>query len=407
MSITNAISGITAVGGLLCLGGGVLPHTFPQALASLAVAVSSVNIFGGFLVTKRMLDMFKRPSDPPEHNYLYGIPAAATVGGVLAAHYSGLGSVYQMGYLAASLCAIGGISGLSNQKTARFGNALGLTGVSTGVVTALAQLNFPPALFAQALGLIGIFGLIGTYIGRKVAITELPQTVAIFHSLVGLAAVSTCVSNFMIDPNPDNIHKFASFFGTFIGGITFTGSLAAYAKLSGLKSMSSIALPGSRYLNFPLLAASAASLGVMVASPSASVGVSSLAVASLTSFAYGWNVTNSIGAADMPVAITVLNSYSGFALVAEGFMLANPMLTMIGSLIGSSGAILTYIMCKAMNRSMYNVIFGGYAQLGSPSGKKKDVLPHTETSVDQTGELFANSQDIVVVPGYGLAVAQG
>ena len=147
MSITNAISGITAVGGLLLLGGGYLPHTIPQILAATAVLASTVNITGGFIVTKRMLDMFKRPTDPKEHNYLYSIPAVAGIGSLLAAHMAGVPNIYQMGYLFSSLLCIGGISGLSAQKTARIGNAMGIIGVAGGVVTALSSLHLSPAVF--------------------------------------------------------------------------------------------------------------------------------------------------------------------------------------------------------------------------------------------------------------------
>jgi NAD(P) transhydrogenase len=196
MSITNAISGITAVGGLLIMGGGYFPSTFPQVLASLAVLISSVNIAGGFVVTKRMLDMFKRKSDPEEHNYLYAIPGALTVSAIGAAYYTGSLSVYQMGYLAASLCCIGGISGLASQSTARVGNALGLIGISTGVVTALSSLNFGSPLLTQALFLLGLGGSAGLVLGKRVAVTELPQTVAAFHALVGLAAVATSLGSY-------------------------------------------------------------------------------------------------------------------------------------------------------------------------------------------------------------------
>ena len=171
MSITNAISGITAVGGLLIMGGGYLPSSFPQALASIAVLISSINIAGGFVVTKRMLDMFKRKTDPEEHNYLYGIPAALSMAAIGAAYYSGTLSVYQMGYLAASLCCIGGITGLASQSTARVGNALGLIGISTGVVTALASLNFSAPLLTQALTLLTLGGTAGLILGKRVAVT--------------------------------------------------------------------------------------------------------------------------------------------------------------------------------------------------------------------------------------------
>ena len=146
------------------------------------------------------------------------------------------------------------------------------------------------------------------------------------------------------------MHKIAAFLGTLIGGITFTGSIAAFIKLSGIKF--TFDLPFKQYLNKPLTIANAAGLAALIASDSSTLGTLTLLYATFSSFALGWNITNSIGAADMPVAITVLNSYSGWALCAEGFMLANPMLTIVGSLIGSSGAILSYIMCRAMNRSL-------------------------------------------------------
>ena len=171
MSITNAISGITAVGGLLILGGGYFPGSFPQALAALSVLISSVNIAGGFVVTKRMLDMFKRKTDPEEHNYLYALPAVVAASSVLGAHWMNAPSVYEMGYLAASLACIGGITGLASQSTSRIGNALGITGVTTGVITALCALNFPAPLLTQALCLLGAGGLAGLILGKRVAVT--------------------------------------------------------------------------------------------------------------------------------------------------------------------------------------------------------------------------------------------
>jgi NAD(P) transhydrogenase len=327
------------------------------------------------------------------------------MGGVVASHLSGATGIYQMGYLVSSLCCIGGINGLSTQKTARIGNALGLMGVGGGVITALSALNFPAPLFAQALALLGVGAVAGSYIGKNVAVTELPQTVAAFHALVGLAAVATSVASFMIDPHPNNLHKIASFLGTFIGGITFTGSIAAFLKLSGYKTKG-WDLPFHQYLNIPLTLTNVIGLSIMTGSGvSHFAGLLCLLNATITSFALGWNITHNIGSADMPVAITVLNSYSGFALCAEGFMLDNTMLTIVGSLIGSSGAILSYIMCKAMNRSLYNVIFGKWTP-AVVSAEKKEKGVHVETTVDAVTELIVQSKNIIIVPGYGLAVAK-
>lgn len=403
MSITNAISGVTAIGGLLTLGGGYLPHTIPHFLAASAVLISSINIVGGFIVTKRMLDMFKRPTDPEEHNYLYSIPAISTSAAILAGHLSGYIGIYQMGYLIASLCCIGGISGLASQKTSRLGNVLGNIGVSSGIVTALCALNFPTPLLFQALTLLSAGGLLGSYLGKKVAVVELPQTVAAFHALVGLAAVATSIASFMIDPHPNNLHRIASYLGTFIGGVTFTGSIVAFLKLSGIKF--EIDLPMKEKLNIPLAAINVLGLYLMTVS-SNPVGVALLVNSMITSFALGWNITNSIGGADMPVAITVLNSYSGWALCAEGFIFGNSMLTIVGSLIGSSGAILSYIMCKAMNRSLGNVIFGKWVDTSNLKNKDKPKQEAIETNVEQVTEMITQSKNIVVVPGYGLAVAK-
>jgi NAD(P) transhydrogenase len=406
MSITNAISGITTVGGLLLLGGGYLPGNFAQFLAAIAVLISSINIGGGFVVTKRMLDMFRRPTDPPDYNHLFSIPAMTSGVGLLAAYAAGATGVVQMGYLASSLCCIGGIAGLASQKTARMGSALGIIGILSGIVTALTALNMSGPLLTQAMLLMGIGGLAGVVLGKKVAVTDLPQTVAAFHALVGLAAVTTSMGSFMLDLEPSNLHKIASYFGTFIGGITFTGSIVAYLKLAGYKT-NTYNLPMSHLLNKPLTAVNIVGLLTVISSHSPALGLFMLTSAALTSFALGWNITNSIGAADMPVAITVLNSYSGWALCAEGFMLSNPMLTIVGSLIGSSGAILSYIMCKAMNRSLYNVIFGTWVDPSLLAEKKeKKHQEHQETTVDAMVEAIVNSKNIIVVPGYGMAVGQ-
>lgn len=174
MSITNAISGLTAAGGLLCLGGGVLPHTIPQALAAAAVLISSVNITGGFLITKRMLDMFRRPTDPVEYNWMYAGSGAAMMTGLAASTAMGVPHIHLMGYLASSICCIGAICGLSAQPTARIGQMLGNVGVMGGIFTTLLAMNFPLPVLTQALGLLGAGGLAGLLIGKKVSPTELP-----------------------------------------------------------------------------------------------------------------------------------------------------------------------------------------------------------------------------------------
>ncbi len=234
---------------------------------------------------------------------------------LINAYSSGVVSVFQMGYLAASLCCIGGITGLSSQASSRVGNALGIMGVSTGIVTALCALNFPAPLLTQALVLLGAGGTAGLVLGKRVAVTELPQTVAAFHALVGLAAVVTSLGSHWSTVDHSTLHLIAAYLGTVIGGITFTGSIAAFIKLSGIKW--TFELPMKRYLNKPLSLFNVIGLITLVNNPhNAALATAILLYASGSSFALGWNITNSIGAADMPVAITVLNSYSGWALCA-------------------------------------------------------------------------------------------
>lgn len=250
--------------------------------------------------------------------------------------------------------------------------------------------------------MLGTAGVIGNTIGNRVAVTELPQTVAAFHALVGIAATATSIASFMAHTDPSMIHSIACFLGSSIGAITTSGSFAAYAKLSGLLKKG-YDLPMKEKLNLPLMAGNALALTAMIAGGH-SLGLMGVTATAALTGVLGWNITNSIGSADMPVAITVLNSYSGWALCAEGFMMNNPMLTIVGSLIGSSGGILSYIMCKAMNRSLSNVIFGSYAELGGEMAEITGTA--TESSVLEVAEILSNSKSVVIVPGYGLAVAQ-
>jgi NAD(P) transhydrogenase len=203
--------------------------------------------------------------------------------------------------------------------------------------------------------------------------------------LVGIAAVTTSIASFMIHPNGDGLEKGAAYLGAGVGAMTFTGSIIAYLALSG-QLRKGYDLPFKKFINKPLALANALGFAALMTSPSYAVGLLSLINTTAASAALGWNVTKSIGSADMPVAITVLNSYSGWALCAEGFMLNNPMLTIVGSLIGSSGAILSYIMCKAMNRSLANVIFG---KMGEAKGEAMKIEgTHTETNLEQVGEML-------------------
>ncbi|KAJ3653849.1 hypothetical protein Zmor_013081 [Zophobas morio] len=413
MSVTNAISGITAVGGLLLMGGGYYPTNSVEALAAAAAFVSFINVFGGFVVTKRMLDMFKRPEDPPEYNGLYAIPAAGFLGGYAWAALQGLPEIHQAAYLASSLLCVGALAGLSSQKTSRLGNNIGMIGVAGGIAATLGHMAPDVDVLAQmAACLIGGGGL-GTLIAKKIQITDLPQLVAGFHSLVGLAAVLTCTATFIHDfPNfatdpAANVIKTALFLGTYIGGVTFSGSLIAYGKLQGVLKSNPLLLPGRHALNSALLLGNIGAGAYLFYDPTMMGGLGALGTTAALSTAMGVTLTAAIGGADMPVVITVLNSYSGWALCAEGFMLNNNLMTIVGALIGSSGAILSYIMCKAMNRSLPNVILGGYGTSSTGTGKPMEITgTHTEINIEGAIDAISNARNIIIVPGYGLCVAK-
>ncbi|XP_078406264.1 NAD(P) transhydrogenase, mitochondrial-like [Cetorhinus maximus] len=412
MSVTNAISGLTAVGGLALMGGGYTPGNIPECLALMAAFISSVNIAGGFLVTKKMLDMFKRPTDPPEYNFLYLLPGGAFVGGYAVALDNDY-SIEQMMYLGSGLCCVGALAGLSTQNTAHLGNALGIIGVAGGLAATLGGLRPSPELLAQMSGVMAVGGTLGLGIAMRIQISELPQLVAAFHSLVGLAAMLTCVAEYMVeyphfttDPAA-SLTKIIAYLGTYIGGVTFSGSLVAYGKLQGLLNSASLLLPGRHFLNGSLLAASAGAIVPYMIDPSYATGIACLGSVSAFSVVMGITLTAAIGGADMPVVITVLNSYSGWALCAEGFLLNNNLLTIVGALIGSSGAILSYIMCVAMNRSLVNVIVGSYGTSSTGIGKPMEITgTHTEVNVDQTVEMIKEANDIIITPGYGLCAAK-
>ncbi|CAB1442235.1 unnamed protein product [Pleuronectes platessa] len=412
MSVTNAISGLTAVGGLVLMGGGLTPSSFPESLALAAAFVSSINIAGGFLITQKMLDMFKRPTDPPEYNYLYLLPGGAFIGGYGASVAAGY-SIEQMMYLGSGMCCVGALAGLSTQRTSRLGNTLGMMGVAGGIAATLGALQPSPELLSQMSLAMAAGGTLGLTIAKRIEISDLPQLVAAFHSLVGLAAVLTCVAEYMIEfPHLDThpaagMVKTVAYLGTYIGGVTFSGSLVAYGKLQGMLSSAPLMLPGRHMLNAGLMAASIGGIVPFMLSTSYGTGMGCLMGVSGLSTVMGVTLTAAIGGADMPVVITVLNSYSGWALCAEGFLLDNNLMTIVGALIGSSGAILSYIMCVAMNRSLPNVILGGYGTTSTAGGKPMEIVgTHTEVNVDQTIDIIREANSIIITPGWGLCAAK-
>ncbi|KAL2220356.1 putative nicotinamide nucleotide transhydrogenase [Thermoascus aurantiacus ATCC 26904] len=406
MSVTNAISGMVGIGGFFIMGGGYLPTTLPELLGAVSVLLAFVNVSGGFVITKRMLDMFKRPTDPPEYPWLYAIPGLIFGGGFIAAASTGMAGLVQAGYLVSSILCISSISGLASQQTARRGNILGILGVGSGILASLAAVGFSPEVLVQFGVLAGVGSVLGAIIGRRITPTELPQTVAALHSVVGLAAVLTSIGSVMADiAHVSILHMVTAYLGVLIGGVTFTGSIVAFLKLAGRMLSSPKILPGRHLINSSLLGANLAAMGAFVsmAPGSPAIAATCLGANTALSFLKGYTTTAAIGGADMPVVITVLNAYSGFALVAEGFMLDNPLLTTVGSLIGVSGSILSYIMCVAMNRSLRNVLFGGIA---APTRAQKIEGQVIQTSVDDTVDALLNAENVIIVVGYGMAVAK-
>ncbi|KAK6034728.1 putative NAD(P) transhydrogenase subunit beta [Cooperia oncophora] len=431
MSVTNAISGTTAAGALCLMGEvrnflckiGLLATTRTGSLPLGAAFISSINICE-ILITKRMLDMFKRAAvstgDPPEYNYMYAVPAALFHwrGYLLRlAHEAHIARCTMRSFSRIPwfiACCVGALAGLSSQKTSRVGNALGMTGVAGGLAATLGILNPDHDTLIQMGSAIGLGSLIGLGIAQRIKVSDLPQLVAAFHSFVGLAATMTCLADFIVehphflaDPSAHAATKVSLFLGAYIGGVTFTGSLMAYGKLQGILGSAATYLPGRHLINSALLAGNIGALGVYMVNDDFATGLGMLGTTAGLSSLMGVTLTMAIGGADMPVVITVLNSYSGWALCAEGFMLDNDLLTIVGALIGSSGAILSYIMCKAMNRSLISVILGGVGTKSQGTGKAKAIEgTATETNVAETVDWLLNAQSVIIVPGYGLCAAQ-
>jgi len=359
-----------------------------------------------------MLDLFKRKDDPPEYYSLYAAPALTLLGGLAVLQRLGRGGAYGVVGLASGVACITAIGGLGKQATARMGNTLGIAGVAFGLAATLASqiVDGATASGVKMLGLlIGGGSAVGLGIASQIGPTELPQTVAGFHSLVGFAAVATAIGEFLLrtaEAHMTPVAAAAIYVATFLGGLTVTGSLVAFGKLQGLISGRPSALPAKDFINGGLLALNAAAVAYLAANPATSLGMKLIAFATASSAFLGAHLTQGIGGADMPVVITCLNSASGWALCAEGFMLVNPLLITVGALIGSSGAVLTDDMCKAMNREILDVVLAPAPTGGGGGGVKKDYGEHTETSTASLAARMLEAKRVVIVPGYGLAVAK-
>ncbi|WP_416897690.1 MAG: Re/Si-specific NAD(P)(+) transhydrogenase subunit beta [Minwuia sp.] len=309
-------------------------------------------------------------------------------------------------YIAASILFILALGGLSKQETARRGNVYGIVGMAIAIIATIAApevVSYGVLVPAMIIGAV-----IGGYVAKKVEMTGMPQLVAMLHSFVGLAAVLVGIASY-IDPRSvfvgveATIHEVEIFLGVFIGAITFTGSIIAFGKLDGRIDGKPLMLPFRHGLN-AIAVLICLWLGYMFLGIPDHGGLWALLIMTVIAFAVGAHLVMGIGGADMPVVVSMLNSYSGWAAAATGFMLGNDLLIVTGALVGSSGAILSYIMCRAMNRHFVSVILGGFGTGGgSAAAVEGEAVP---TSHDNVAEMLSEANEVIIIPGYGMAVAQ-
>ncbi|OLT54902.1 NAD(P) transhydrogenase subunit beta [Corynebacterium sp. CNJ-954] len=330
--------------------------------------------------------------------------------------------VTNLAYIVAALLFILALAGLAKQQTASRGNRFGMAGMAIALIATIVKAVVASADDTEnynspwvTLLLIAVAMLIGAAIGipraRKVEMTGMPELIAMLHSFVGLAAVLIGINSFIQKSGSDEdvagFNLGEIYLGIFIGAVTLTGSIVAYLKLSGKISGSPLMLPGRNMLNVLVIVVSLVGMGVFIAAGTDNTALSwtILGIMLVLALALGIHLVAAIGGGDMPVVVSMLNSYSGWAAAAAGFMLANPLLIITGSLVGSSGAYLSYVMCKAMNRSFISVILGGFGA-DSSGGDDRDYGEHTEVSAEDTAELLKGAKSVMITPGYGMAVAQ-
>ena len=322
---------------------------------------------------------------------------------------AGVANVAYLGAIALFILALGG---LSHPESSRRGNLYGITGMSIALIVSI--LSAVTNNMELLLGALVIGGGIGLYLAKKVQMTEMPELVAILHSLVGLAACFVGFANFFDIAVWDRyvgvekvIHDVETYIGIFIGAVTFSGSIIAFGKLSGRLSGKPLMLPLRHWLNLALVILVFYFGYEFTTAPTQELAIQPMYVMTAIALFLGIHMVMAIGGADMPVVVSMLNSYSGWAASATGFMLGNDLLIVTGALVGSSGAILSYIMCKAMNRKFLSVIAGGFGTAGgSSSSSSEDQGEVTPIDVIETANLLKNVKNVVIVPGYGMAVAQ-
>jgi H+-translocating NAD(P) transhydrogenase subunit beta len=316
-------------------------------------------------------------------------------------------------YIVAGLLFVLSLAGLSRHETAKSGNAYGIAGMAIALVATIGLAA--RAIEATAAAAIAAAMVVGAGIGlwraRRVQMTGIPEPIAILHSFVGLAAVLVGWNGYLsveaegaaqteVPANLLGIHSAEVTIGVFVGAVTFTGSIVAFLKLSARIKSNPLMLPGRNWLNLAALVAFVGLTVAFVVEPTLGV----LAAVTVLALALGWHLVASIGGGDMPVVVSMLNSYSGWAAAASGFLLDNNLLIITGALVGSSGAYLSYIMCRAMNRSFLSVIAGGFGNEGSTAAASEDG-EHTEIDAEDAADLLKSAKSVVITPGYGMAVA--
>jgi len=319
--------------------------------------------------------------------------------------------VVTVSYIIATILFILALGGLSNQETARRGNWYGIIGMAIALIATI--LGVVTAQYTILLVALLVGGSIGLFAAKRVQMTQMPELVAILHSLVGVAAVAVGYVNFM-DPTEHlvgvelTIHDIETYLGILIGAVTFSGSVIAFGKLSGRIGGNPLTLPGRHWLNLLLLLGAIWYGYQFVVGSAAGAGMTPLIIMTVIALLFGIHMVMAIGGADMPVVVSMLNSYSGWAASATGFMLGNDLLIVTGALVGSSGAILSYIMCRAMNRKFLAVIAGGFGTGGgtpaAAGGEDQGEVAPIEPL--ETAELLLNAKEVMIIPGYGMAVAQ-
>jgi NAD(P) transhydrogenase subunit beta len=325
-------------------------------------------------------------------------------------------SLATVSYIGATILFILSLGGLSNPETARRGNLFGMIGMALAVLATILGPRVTAAGIPWIVGALVVGGAIGLIAAKKVQMTQMPELVALMHSLVGLAACLVGFASYVdtstvfATPAEKTIHEVEIYLGILIGAVTFSGSLIAFGKLSGRIGGKPLLLPGRHWMNLLGLLVVIWFGRVFLQAHDIQSGMTPLIIMTVIALLFGIHMVMAIGGADMPVVVSMLNSYSGWAAAATGFMLSNDLLIVVGALVGSSGAILSYIMCRAMNRNFISVIAGGFGgSAPAPAGAGGAAQPAGEVvpvSAVETAELLREAKSVIIVPGYGMAVAQ-